>query len=100
MSIKTSVQTEVIRCFDSSKCEGYERPPYKAVITITYLGNGVAVASPAHGEFSRKDINLIYAHVKAQGAHSLLAERSPGHRIPKGKEVTQGEFVGWHRVVL
>ena len=100
LTIKTTIKTEIIRCFDPAKNEGYELPQYYNVVVVEYIDAGIAIASPAHGKFSRGDVQAIYAHIKSRGAHSLYAKRSPGHRLPRGEEVTQGPFAGMWRVVL
>ena len=99
MTLSTTIDQETIRVIDSNK-EGYEMPQYDGMVVVRYLPNSIAVAGPAKGPFTKGDVKCISAHIKSRGAHTLYAERSPGHRLPRGEEATQGPFAGMWRVVL
>ena len=99
MAIRVSIETEVIRCIASEWQDTLE-PPYRGIVTIRYLPNNLAVASAAHGEFTRRDVKKIYEHVHSRGASLLYAKRSTGHKLPKGVLVEHGPFKGLYKVVL
>lgn len=99
MSIVVSTESEVIRCI-SSEQSSIKQPPFCSVVTVRYFPNNLAIATAAHGKFTRKDVKQIYKHIKDRGAHSLYAERSEGHRLPLGKKVKSGPFAGLWKVVL
>lgn len=80
--------------------EGISKPPYRAVVTVKYLLNDSAIATSAHGSFTRSDVKKIYKHIRSRGVYALYAERSTGHRLPKGEKVTEGPFAGLWRVLL
>ena len=99
MTISVTIETETIRCFDKG-WKDIQKPPYRGVVTIRYLGNGVATASGACGKFTAGDIKAIYQRLADNRVHTMIADRGTNHRLPHGVIITDGLFAGWFQVDL
>lgn len=99
MTIRTTVETETIRCVDNSM-SGIQKPPFRGVVTIRYISQTVALASAAHGKFTRSDVKRIYKHLANKGIETLIADRAANHRMPRGKLIPDGMFAGMFEVDL
>lgn len=85
-----------LRAYDTPPATG-ERPPYRGVATITLHGD-TAVIALALGRVHRRDVDELYAELRARGVRWLLAERAPGRVMPRAEQIGPDQpFAGWWR---
>jgi hypothetical protein len=77
-----------------------KRAPYIAIGQITRLPNHVVLLSGFCGDLMRAHMWLLLQAMLAEGYRVAYLERIPGHSVPFGEAVQEGDFAGLWRIQL